>query len=244
MEKTRGKTPNMSLPIFIKIFFLALLGVAFSLNIFNLGVKYTSSTVTAAMTNALPVVTFAIAVLLRIESVKPKEAPGTAKIVGIVLCLAGVLVLAFYEGPHIKPVSQLRPILHGSNTKHQYHSKREWIMGTFILIIFAISCSLWMIFQGHLLNQYPSKLMFSTTCNFLGTIQSFFVALLAERDFNKWKLHFDNGLLGVSYTGIFVSGISFYLQVWCIERRGAVFVTVWQPLSLLITLDPSKYLDP
>ncbi|KAJ3703629.1 hypothetical protein LUZ61_007334 [Rhynchospora tenuis] len=57
----REKTPNMSLPIFINIFFLALLGVAFSLNIFNLGIKYTSSTVTAAMTNALPVVTFAIA---------------------------------------------------------------------------------------------------------------------------------------------------------------------------------------
>ncbi|XP_078170539.1 WAT1-related protein At5g64700-like [Carex rostrata] len=231
----------MSLRIFVKIFFLTTVGVACSLNLFNLGIKYTSSTVASAVTNAVPVVTFTLAVLLRIESVKLKEATGIAKVFGIVLCLAGVLVLAFYEGPHLKSMSHDRPILHQSNSKQGSHSKSEWIIGTFVMILSAVTWSLWIILQGPILNQYPSKLMFSATCNFLGTIQSFFVALVAERDFNKWKLHFDDGLLGVSYNGLFVSGISFYLQAWCIEKKGAVFLAVWQPLSLLTTLVCSSF---
>lgn len=39
--------------------------VTFILNIFAIGVKFTSSTVTSAISNAIPVVTFTLAVLLR-----------------------------------------------------------------------------------------------------------------------------------------------------------------------------------
>jgi hypothetical protein len=57
--------------------------------------------------------------------------------------------------------------------------------------------------QGPILKEYPSKIMFSAICTFFGAIQSFFVALVTERDFNKWKLHLDDSLLAVLYTVIF-----------------------------------------
>lgn len=83
----------------------------------------------------------------RIESVKLKQATGIAKVFGIVLCLVGVLVLAFYEGPHLKSIRHDRPILHPSNGKKGSHSKSEWIIGTFVMILSAVTWSLWIILQ-------------------------------------------------------------------------------------------------
>ncbi|KAJ1687748.1 hypothetical protein LUZ63_019138 [Rhynchospora breviuscula] len=237
----RKNAPKLSWKIATKIFFLALFGATFIFNILAIGIKYTSSTATAAIANAIPVVTFALAVLLRMESVTLKKITGIAKVLGVLLCLAGVMVLAFYDGPSLKSVNHHRPFLHGSKNKQGPHSKFEWIIGTFILIFFALAWSLWLIIQGPFLKEYPSKLLFSTICTFFGAVQSFFVALIAERDFNKWKLHFDDTSLAVLYTGIVVSGLGFYLQVWVIEKKGPVFIAIWQPLALLITLACSSF---
>jgi hypothetical protein len=40
-----------------------------------------------------------------------------------------------------------------------------------------------------------------TQCLF-STVQSFIVAVVAERDFSKWKLHFDISLLAILYSVI------------------------------------------
>ncbi|XP_078168481.1 WAT1-related protein At5g64700-like [Carex rostrata] len=237
----RKNAPQLSWKITAKIFFLTLFGVTLILNIFAIGVKFTSSTVTSAISNAIPVVTFTLAVLLRLESVTLKKIRGIAKILGIVFCLAGVLILAFYEGPNLKFVSHHQPFLNGSKNKQGPHSKLEWIIGTFILIIFTIAWPSWVILQGPVLKEYPSKLLLSTLCTFFGAMQSFFVALIAERDFNKWKLHIDDSLLAVLYSGIIVSGLAFYLQLWCLEKKGPVFTAIWQPLSFLVTLACSSF---
>ncbi|KAJ4749967.1 WAT1-related protein [Rhynchospora pubera] len=237
----RKNAPKLSWKIAAKIFFLALFGATFVLNIFSLGVKYSSSTVTSAISNAIPVVTFALAVLLRMETVTLKKLKGIVKIFGVLLCLAGVIVLAFYEGPSLKSVNHHRPFLHGSNKKQGPHSKMERIVGIFILVFFTVVWSLWIILQRPILKEYPSKLLFSTMCSAFGAVQSFFVAWIVERDFNKWKLQFDDTLVAVLYSGIIVSGVSFYMQVWCVEKKGPVFFAIWQPLCLLVTLACSSF---
>ncbi|KAJ3702031.1 hypothetical protein LUZ61_005736 [Rhynchospora tenuis] len=157
------------------------------------------------------------------------------------LCLAGVIVLAFYEGPNLKSISHHRPFLHGSNNKHGPHSKLEVIIGTSIVTLYTVTLSLWIILQVPILKEYPSKLLFGTMCTCFSLVQSFFVALIVERDFNKWKLHFDDTLIAVLYAGILVSGLALYLQVWVVEKKGPVFSAIWQPLSLLITLTCSSF---
>jgi hypothetical protein len=81
------------------------------------------------------------------ETVKLQKVSGIVKILGVLLCSAGVLILAFYEGPNIKSISHHRPFLNASDHKQQPHSKVEWIVGTFILIFFAIAWSFWIILQ-------------------------------------------------------------------------------------------------
>ncbi|KAJ4820901.1 WAT1-related protein [Rhynchospora pubera] len=237
----RKNAPPLSWKMAVKIFFYALFGSTFSLNIFVIGVKYSSSTVTSAISNAVPVVIFMLALLLRMERVTLKKISGIAKILGVVLCLAGVIVLAFYEGPNLKSISHHHPFLHGSNNKHRPHSKLEVIIGTSILTFYTVTLSLWIILQVPILKEYPSKLLFGTMCTSFGVMQSFFVALIVERDFNKWNLHFDDTLVAVLYAGILVSGLAFYLQVWVVEKKGPVFSAIWQPLSLLITLACSSF---
>ena len=36
--------------------------------------------------------------------------------------------------------------------------------------------------------------------------------------------------------GLVVTGVSFYLQAWCIEKRGPVFLAMSNPLGLLLTI--------
>jgi len=42
--------------------------------------------------------------------------------------------------------------------------------------------------------------------------------------------------------GLVVTGVSFYLQAWCIERRGPVFLAMSNPLGLLLTIFCSSFL--
>lgn len=35
--------------------------------------------------------------------------------------------------------------------------------------------------------------------------------------------------------GVFVSGLSYCLQIWCLEKKGPVYVAMFSPLSVLVT---------
>ena len=56
--------------------------------------------------------------------------------------------------------------------------------------------------QSALLEEYPNKMLVTVTQCVFSTVQCFVVAVVAERDFSKWKLRLDIGLLGVVYTVI------------------------------------------
>lgn len=117
------------------------------------------------------------------------------------------------------------------------------------------------------MKEYPPKLLFTTLECLFGTLQSLFVALVFERDSSKWKLHLDMGLLAILYCvgsrslistlskekrvfikfvsalqGLVVTGVAFYLQTWCLEKKGPVFLSIFTPLSLVFTLIVSTIL--
>ncbi|KAJ6761499.1 WAT1-RELATED PROTEIN [Salix koriyanagi] len=92
--------PTLSFVTFWKIFFLSLFGITLSLDVFGIGIVYASATLAAAISNSLPVVTFFLALLLRMEVLKLRSLSGIAKIVGIIACIAGAITLALYKGPH------------------------------------------------------------------------------------------------------------------------------------------------
>ncbi|EMS65529.1 Auxin-induced protein 5NG4 [Triticum urartu] len=194
---TATPAPALSCRLLFKLFLYALLGNTFTLNMYNVSLKQTSATVGSAATNSMPVATFLLAVLLRMEAVKLRSRSGLGKLAGVALCLAGVLVIAFYAGPSIRPLAH-NPVF--AHKPKSVSSGAEWIKGTFLLILACATWSLWIVLQVPLLKEYPNKLMATALQCMFGALQSFVVAVVVERDFTKWKLGLDIGLLAVLYS--------------------------------------------
>ncbi|KAL5706892.1 hypothetical protein ACHQM5_025000 [Ranunculus cassubicifolius] len=233
----RKKAPPLSFVVFCKIFLLSLIGITLCFNIYGIALIYTTATLAAASANTVPIITFFLAVLLRMETVNLRTLSGVTKITGVIVCLAGAVTLAFYKGPHLHPLLHHQLFAQQSSARRPVtHSGATWIKGCFLMLTANILWGLWLVLQGSVLNCYPSKLLFTALQCFLSTIQSFVIAIAFERSIHAWKLHLDVQLLAVAYCGVVVTGFTFYLQAWCIEKKGPVFLAMATPLSLIITI--------
>ncbi|XP_010241703.1 PREDICTED: WAT1-related protein At5g64700-like [Nelumbo nucifera] len=240
----RKRAPPLSFRLFCKIFLHSLLGITSSLDIYGVSLVYTSATLASATSNTLPVITFFLALLLRMETVNVRAISGKAKVLGVFLCMAGAMTLAFYKGPHLKPLINHHPFGQSSSEKDLAlaHTTKTWIKGCFLMLTANTLWGVWIVFQGLILMDYPSKLLFTALQCFLSTIQSFVIAIAFERNLDQWKLRWDVGLVATAYCGLVVTGLTFYLQAWCIEKKGPVFLAMSTPLSFIITIICSTFL--
>ncbi|KAK9010567.1 hypothetical protein V6N11_043449 [Hibiscus sabdariffa] len=237
--------PPLSCRTFCKTFMLSLIGITLSLDINGVALIYTSATLAAATTNCLPVITFFIAVLLRMEALRLNTTVGIAKLVGILICLAGALTLAFYKGPHFKLfcLHHLFEDRRGRTLPSRASSGGEtWIKGCLLMLLSNIFWGLWLVLQGLVLKSYPSKLLFTALQCLLSTFQSFAIAIGVERDPHQWRLGWNLRLLAVAYCGIVVTGVTYYLQTWVIGEKGPVFLAMSTPLNLIFTIFCSAFL--
>ncbi|GJN36366.1 hypothetical protein PR202_gb25216 [Eleusine coracana subsp. coracana] len=219
----RTNVRSMSLTLLLKLFFYALIGNTFSLNLYNVSMKFTSATVASASSNSMPVVAFCLAVLLRLEVVKLRSSSGIAKLAGVALCLAGVFVLAFYTGPPVNPVNHHRAFA-AAHTSNSSPTRMTWIKGTFLMVLANVTWAIWIVLQAALLKEYPNKMLVTVTQCVFSMAQSFVVAVVAERDFSRWKIQLDISLLAIVYT-----------------MKGPVFLAIWNPLCFVITIFCSSF---
>ncbi|KAH9302106.1 hypothetical protein KI387_013689, partial [Taxus chinensis] len=82
--------------------------------------------------------------------------------------------------------------------------------------------------------KYQAPLSLTTLMCVLGTLQSTLVALLFEPNLDVWILQWNFDLLCIIYSGTICSGIAFYIQTWCIYKKGPVFVAMFNPLLTVI----------
>ncbi|TVU18397.1 hypothetical protein EJB05_34492, partial [Eragrostis curvula] len=232
----RRNAPPLSFRLLLKMFLYALVGNTLSMSLYNGSLKYTSAAAASAMCNSIPVITFFLALLLRMEVIKLKSSSGVAKAAGVTLCLAGVLVIALYTGPSLKPLLNRHRVFFAAGHK-QHVSMGLWIAGTFVMLLSCVAWSLWIVFQGLLLKEYPNKLLATLIQCLFGTMQSCLVAVVMEKDHpSRWKLGLDLSLIAVVYSGIVGTGVCFFLQTWCVDMKGPVYLAMWNPLSLLLTI--------
>jgi len=126
-----------------------------------------------------------------------------AKLAGVVLCIAGAFAIAFYTGPSLSPINHHRAFRadhHHATKARASQGTTMWIVGTFLMFLSNVTWSLWMVLQAMLLEEYPNKMLITTAQCVLRMAQSFVIAVVAERDFSKWKLRLDISLLAVAYT--------------------------------------------
>ncbi|KAK7358869.1 hypothetical protein VNO77_00809 [Canavalia gladiata] len=235
--------PPLSFSTFCNIFFLSLVGITGSLDLYGVAVTYTSATLAAATANCLPVITFFLALLLRIEDLKVKTISGVLKLVGVVACLTGATILAFYKGPRFELLSNYHLLdYHKSQQNSAGVPSGSWLKGCFLMLLSNTFWGMWLVLQIFVIKGYPSKLLLTTLQCFLSSIQSLVIALAVERDIEEWKLRWNIRLVTVLYCGIMVTGVTYYLQAWVIEKKGAVFLSMSTPLALIMTIFASAIL--
>uniref|UniRef100_A0A0E0LLH1 WAT1-related protein n=1 Tax=Oryza punctata TaxID=4537 RepID=A0A0E0LLH1_ORYPU len=244
LEIRKKQAPPLTFRLSAKIFVHGFYGMAGTINLYSIGLNYASATSSSAIFNIVPVVAFILAVMFRMETLNLKSSHGMAKASGILLCIGGVIVLALYQGPEFKSFNHHQLLHHASAgaAGGGAHSKKDWALGIFLMTTSVVIWSFWTVKQGPLLLEYPSKLMNTTLQCVFASFQSLVIALVLERDFSRWILPGVVSLVGVLFTGIVVAAISYYLQIWVIEKKGPVFLSMSMPLSLVFTMVIASFL--
>lgn len=244
----RRKAKPVTFKIGWKMFIHALYGVTACGDLFNLGLNYTSATSSSALYNVQPVVTFILAVIFGMETLKLTRFHGKVKFAGILFCVAGVTILAFYEGPMFRSFNHHHLFQNGgggggsgsSAGAGDTHSKKQWVLGIFLMTLSNVLAGLWTVLQGPLIED-TSKLMNTTLQISWASLQAFLVAVAVERDFSKWRLGWNVGLAAIIYSGVIVTALSYYMQMWTIAKRGPVFLAMSMPLTFVFTIVISSF---
>ncbi|KAL2319953.1 hypothetical protein Fmac_028922 [Flemingia macrophylla] len=211
---------HLNLKSFSWIFLISLIGITVNQNLFFEGIYLSSSSTASAMANLVPAFTFVIAACTGLEKVNIRSVRSIAKIIGTVVCVSGAMSIALLKGQKLLNKS----IMGGDN----------WLLGCLSLCGSCTAWSVWLILQVPASKSHPDHLSFSAWMCFMATFQSAVVTLFVEQDLNAWKIH---SLLefGCSlYAGVMGSAVLFFLQAWCISKRGPLFSAMFNPLSTVI----------
>ncbi|XP_073066599.1 WAT1-related protein At2g37460-like [Primulina eburnea] len=225
--------PKMTTSIFAKIMLLSLLEPVIDQNLYFMGMKYTTATFAAAMANVLPAITFFMAYLFRLEKIRLMSIRSQAKIIGTLATVAGAMIMTLVGGPHIGvPWTK-----EGSGHAHQQSqiNLQHSIKGAIMITTGCFSWACFMILQAIVLKTYPAELSLTAWICLLGTVEGAALALVMEKDKSAaWSIAWDTKFLAAVYSGIFCSGIAYYVQGVVMKERGPVFVTAFSPLSMVI----------
>ncbi|KAF5477945.1 hypothetical protein F2P56_004549 [Juglans regia] len=234
----RKHRPPLSFSVITKIFLLASFGTTIHLNVYYAGLAYTSPTVASALSNVVPCLTFLIAVILRMETVKITSTRGQAKMLGTLVCIGGALTFTFWKGRYLLKGFVHRPLINICSTNTSVcglsHGKDNWIKGSALILISHVAWSAWLILQAVVSKVYPARLSLNVLICFFASLQSSFLALFFARNPTLWKLEWNMQLLTIIYSGVVISALVYYLQTWCISNKGPVFAAMFSPLLLII----------
>ncbi|KFK33144.1 hypothetical protein AALP_AA6G336700, partial [Arabis alpina] len=180
------------------------------------GIKYSSPTLSSAMSNVNPAFTFILAVIFRMEKIFLKKESSLAKVLGTIMSIIGALVVTLYHGPMLMS------------------SRSGWVFGGSLLALQFIIVSVSNILMAHTMSRYPSTVIVTLVHNICVTLVCALVSLLAEKDNPKaWSIGFDISLIIIVAVGILNSGY-YVVHTWAVSHKGPVYLSMFKPLSILI----------
>ncbi|XP_043719487.1 WAT1-related protein At1g68170-like [Telopea speciosissima] len=232
----RKRRPKLTWMVAFQAFLCGFFGGTLAQNLYVLSLSLTSMTFAAAMTNLVPAITYLLAVILRMERLGIKTIAGKAKLVGSAIGIGGAMVLTFYKGHEViiwsTNIDLTRGLGNAGATTHAAAGNRA--LGS----ILAFGCcwchAIWMIVQTKLSERYPCPLSSTALMCLMGSVQNVILAICVDQKWEEWKLGWNIGLLTVAYSGILASGVTFTLIAWGVRARGPLFVSIFNPLMLLM----------
>ncbi|CAK8533699.1 unnamed protein product [Lathyrus sativus] len=229
-RRSRVVPVPLSFSVICKSFLLGAIGCASQI-LEYIGVSYSSPTLSSAIANLVPAFTFILAVSFRMEKLALKSKSSNAKVVGSIISIAGAFVLTFYKGQSILNSSPLHQPIQFLKSVDS-----SWVVAGILLIVDYFLVSLWYILQVHILQEFPDELtlvlLYSTTATIISTV----VALLSVPNASAWKIGLNLSLVSIVSSGIFGKLIGNIVYAWLIHLKGAVYVTSFKPLQIVISV--------
>ena len=88
--------------------------------------------------------------------------------------------------------------------------------------------------QATSVKRYPADLSLTAWMATVGGVQSAAFAVAMQHRKEDWLVGFGLNFWCIVYSGIACSGFTVFGQLWCTERKGPVFVTMFNPLSTIM----------
>lgn len=234
----RGTRPRMTKSILLQIFLCSIFGATLNQITYFVGLKNSTPTIACALSNITPAVTFILALPFGLESVGLRTAGGQAKVWGTILCVGGALLLSFYHG-HILHIGQ--STIHweyAQNASNQSSTTTNGhgnvFLGPFLIIASAVSWAIWFIIQARLNKEYNAPYSSAAWMCFIASFESVVIGFLFNHNISAWALSPSIRATSSIFSGVFCTALAYCVMSWCLGRKGPLYVSVFNPLLLVI----------
>ncbi|KAL7184394.1 hypothetical protein ACSBR2_026534 [Camellia fascicularis] len=232
LERTR---PRMTLPIFFQMFLCSIFGITMNQVLYLVGLHNSTPTIACALTNLLPALTFILAVPFGLESVGIKRKAGQAKIFGTVVCVGGAMLLSLYHGRTVMGGSSIHwKYAENMGKENSTNHANNFILGPILIIASTVSWAIWFSIQAKMSEKYAAPYTTLTLVCAMATVQCGIIGFCADHNISAWSLTPGIRAFSSIYGGIVCTAAAFYLMSWCIQRKGPLYVSVFNPLLLII----------
>ncbi|KAK1310824.1 WAT1-related protein [Acorus calamus] len=161
---------------------------------------------------------------------------------GTLIGLGGAMLLTFYKGVEINPWKTSLDLLHHHDDHHSdvynntgiHRASGNHALGSLLAVASCFSYAIWLIIQAKMIAKYTCLYSATALMCLMASVQGVVYALFMERDWGVWRLGFDIRLLTVSYTGVVATALTLTVMAWCIQKKGPLFASVFNPLMLII----------
>ncbi|CAN6204514.1 unnamed protein product [Urochloa humidicola] len=231
-RKKMKEMANLGMVGFSLVFVASLVGATVNQCLYYQGVNLGSSSMATAMTNLIPAITFVMAASVGLEKVEVRRPRSLAKIFGTAVCVSGAMAMAFFKGP--KLLGDMNPLLLLHSPLAAAGISR-WVLGALFLVGSSSCWSLWLILQVPICKSYVDPLSLSAWMCLLSALQSALLVSFLQPDPAAWRIRSLFEISCCLFSGVFGSGVTFYLQSWCISVRGPLYSAMFNPLCTVLT---------
>ncbi|CAN6374846.1 unnamed protein product [Urochloa humidicola] len=230
--RERGKWKEMGLRAAGWIFLNAFIGYAVPMSLYYYGLHDTTASYAIIFLNIVPLTTFILSFMLRIEALHIRSIAGSLKVMGVLLSVGGTMIMSLYKGKilHIwNPIINLHSEGNMDVASHQ-------LRGTILLSGSSFMFACWYLIQSKVLKVYPYKYWTSMATCLVGGFQTALAGVILRRDTNAWKIGWDINLVTIMYSGALATAAKYSMNSWAVANKGPSYPPMFSPLSVVFTV--------
>ncbi|XP_038889703.1 WAT1-related protein At3g28050-like isoform X2 [Benincasa hispida] len=201
------------------------------------GIKYSSPVLLSALSNLIPIFTFLLAGIFRMEKVDLRRSSGKAKCVGTILAVSGTSLITLYKGPLLINLSSSKSFVKQQDDDHILLSHNSnWIFGGFLLLIASFLSANWHIVQTWFVKKYPTKKVTNLFFFSLSmAVQTAAFTFIVETNPVVWQIRPDIEMVTIIVSGI-GGVVRIGVHIWCLQRKGPLYVVMFKPLGMVVAI--------